>query len=332
MSRYLHRYPLDPSGKSPGNLVQREARTLESRARRAIVPTYGAFFSASLKIRDSASNTVLERGVHYIISRIIAEPTARFSQEVSAVIVITDPHVSNTVELQYQVVGGEYEDLLLPILDMIEIAKLDSRSVEYMAIENRPTEFNPVRHLHDLGDIYGFEPVVHAVERARMAMEVSSVIDYDNYYRYVDTMKQSLAAVASALASKLLAKHAVDPMAHSQYILRTKVDSVVFTVRTPAGITPSQGAAGVQRNLAFKLSPYYSMYRNPQKAIQVQIARDNSFGTLEKDVVLEGVTDTYQIDSLLTANTMFFWRARYQSDDLSWSDWSAVTYFSTRAV
>jgi hypothetical protein len=330
MSRYLHRYGIDPTGKNPSNLVQHEVRTLVRRARRALVPKYGAFYSDSLRVRDKATNQLLVAGKHYVPSRLYAEPTAEFGKEVYGIVIITDPMVSDDVVLDYQVVGGQYEDSLPVILELMNTVRNDTRTLSFNAISNRPTTVNPVRHLHDLGDSYGHEYLTHAIERTRMMMELSSNVDYDQYLRYVDHLALTLANLASLLATEIFGSHALDAAAHWPYVLRTKLESSIVIIRKPGGVTPANNATAVSRSPAFILGPYYNMYRAPQKSLHVQVARTNDFSTaLVVDAALANTNSSYAYQGSLPANTGLYWRGRYQADDLSWSDWSTPLFFTT---
>lgn len=330
MSRHLHRYGIDPSGVSPSNLVQNETRTLQRRERRALVPIYGAFYSDSLRIRDKGTGQLLKPGSQYVVSRLYAEPAAEFGKEIYGIIVIIDSQVSDTVVLDYQVVGGKYEDSLPVILELMNAVRNDNRSALYSNVSGKPAGVKPVRHLHDIGDMRGFEGLVHAVERTRMVMELSSVIDYDNYYRYVDRLLESMANLGSLLATEVISNHAMDINAHAGYMLRAKVEGYAVTIRKPSNITPQNNAIDIARNPLFTIGPYYNMYRSPQRSLQVQVCRRSDFsGNLEINANVPGPFSTYQYPSALAPDTGFYWRARYQASDLSWSAWTATSYFKT---
>lgn len=333
MSRFLHRYAVDPSGISLSNLVQNEVRTVPHRNRRAIVPKYGAFYAKSMVVRDTTTNVILTLGTHYVFSRLYDEASELFGQEIYGLVILIDSQVSDTVVLDYQVVGGKYEDSLPVILELINAVRNDTRPVQYSSIDNPLTSFYPVRHMHDIGDMFGFEPLVHAVERARMMVELSSQIDYDNYYKHIDVLLTSLANLGSMLAGEVLANHIGDPSSHSQYVLRSKVDSYAIIVQKPNVVAPVNNATNVSRAPNFVLSNYACMYRNLQKATQIQVSQTADFsGTLAIDVTLTGPYSNYQYPGTLQANTAHYWRGRYQADDLSWSDWSDTMYFATGAI
>jgi len=332
MSRYLHRYGIDPTGKSTSNLVQNEVRTMERRDKRALVPMYGAFYADSLRIRDKATNELLKKDTHYVVGRLYDEPSAEFGKKVYGIIIITDTRVSDTVVLEYQVVGGKYEDSLPVILELINAVRHDDRTLLYSSIEGAPSGLPPVRHLHDIGDIRGFEGLTHAIDRTRMTIELSSVIDYDNYFSYIDRLMLSLADLSSLLATEIIGNHVLDNQAHSQYMLAAKIENYAVIVRKPKALLPANNAINVPRNPAFTLDPYCCMYRNPQKAMQVHVSKRADFsGNLEIDATVSGPFSVYQYANTLEANKGYYWRARYQADDLSVSDWSTPAYFTTGA-
>lgn len=187
------RYPLDPTGTNPNNLVTGEIQNLTpNRNVRAIATMYGAFFTNSLIVTDTSNNQVLTPGTQYYAAELYELPSARYGQEICAVILITDPTVSNQVSLQYQALGGPYSTSAQAIIQQIENLGLDTRPVAWGDILDRPSEFPPAFHLHDIGDVYGFEYLVHAIDRVRDAIEVGDAQQYDQIYAYIDHVNSTL--------------------------------------------------------------------------------------------------------------------------------------------
>jgi hypothetical protein len=189
------RYPLDPTGTSTNNLVTGEIQNLTAnRTVRAIAPMYGAFYTDSLVVTDTATNKVLTPGTQYYAAEMYELPTARYGKQICAIILITDTTVSNTVSLQYQALGGPYSTSAQAIIQQIENLNLDDRPAAWGDILDRPSEFPPAFHLHDIGDVYGFEYLVHAIDRVRDAIEVGDTAQYDQIYAYIDHVQQVLQA------------------------------------------------------------------------------------------------------------------------------------------
>lgn len=188
-----YRYPLDPTGVSPDNLVVGEQHTLPNRTIRAFAPLYGAFFTESLVLRDRTTGQVLVRNTQYRAAELYEFPTGRWGKEICGIILVTDPTVSNDVEVQYQALGGEYSTNMDAIINMFNEAMLD-RPVAWPDIIGKPDEFNPAAHFHDAGDIYGFEYVVNALERLRQAILTGDAASHDEILKYVDRQDADIRA------------------------------------------------------------------------------------------------------------------------------------------
>lgn len=203
MTPLIVRYPLDPTGTNPNNLVTGEIQNLTpNRNVRAIATLYGAFFTQSLVVTDTATNQVLTPGTQYYAAELYELPTARYGKEICAVILITDPTVSNQVSLQYQALGGPYGTSATAIVQQIENLQLDTRPVAWGDILDRPSEFPPAFHLHDIGDVYGFEYLVHAIDRVRDAIEVGDSAQFSQIYAYIDHINSVLTgSIASSFAA-----------------------------------------------------------------------------------------------------------------------------------
>jgi hypothetical protein len=187
MTPAVIRYPLDPTGVNPNNLIQGEIQNLTAnRNVRAIAPNYGAFFTESLIVTDMATNQVLTPSTQYYAAELYELPTDRYGKQICAIILITDPTVSNQVSLQYQTLGGPYGTSATAIIQQIENLQLDTRPVAWGDILGRPSAFPPAFHLHDIGDVYGFEYLVHAVDRVRTAIETNQAGALDLFYSYID--------------------------------------------------------------------------------------------------------------------------------------------------
>ncbi|BDD79589.1 hypothetical protein [Burkholderia phage FLC9] len=234
------RYPLDPTGTSTNNLVTGEIQNLTAnRNVRAIAPMYGAFYTDSLIVTDTATNQPLTPGTQYYAAEMYELPTARYGKQICAVILITDPTVSNQVSLQYQALGGPYSTSAQAIIQQISNLQLDTRPVAWGDILDRPSEFPPAFHLHDIGDVYGFEYLVHAIDRVRDAIEVGDTAQYDQIYAYIDHVQQTLQAEIDS-GNAGLAAHLADftnphRVTAAQLSVYTKAQSDAIT--TPINTT-----------------------------------------------------------------------------------------------
>lgn len=175
MTSPLIRYELDPTGTNPDNSVVNEAHTLSTTQIRAMVPTYGPFFSDSLQVYDVGTGSLLVRGTQYQCVELLQEPTLKYGKEISQVVLITDPLVSGNVKVNYQVLGGLYQFDMSGVVSLYDSFLKDNRAVDWMSILNKPTEYPPMMHNHILNDVYGFEYIVVALERIRNAIILSDL-------------------------------------------------------------------------------------------------------------------------------------------------------------
>lgn len=200
----IYRYPLDGTGLSPDNLVVGEEHQLSNRAFRCVAPTYGGFFAESVVVVDSATSMPLVHGLDYIFGELFEFPTGRYGKEIFGLIVVTKPNVSK-IAINYQCLGGDYSYSMDAIIAMIDNLNLGERPVEWGSIINRPALFDPATHFHDLGDVYGFEYVVHSLERLRQAILIGDVASHDEIYRYVDRVNAEQTAALNLVRQALVA-------------------------------------------------------------------------------------------------------------------------------
>ena len=192
------KYPLDPTGVSVTNLVQGEQHILVNRPIRCIATNYGGYYANSMVITDLSNNKILNINQWYP-GELYDVPTALYGQPIYALVVITDATVGNTISIQYQAVGGEFSTSETALVNLLETLNLDNRPVSWPNIILKPTEYPPSEHLHDAGDVYGFEYVVHALERVKSAIEFGSGIYQDKLYAYVDIETNRATAVENSL-------------------------------------------------------------------------------------------------------------------------------------
>ena len=166
----IYKYPLDLTGVNLNNLVTAEPHTLPAGTNRAIVPNYGAFYSETVIIREVSSGIVLTPVQHYKATQLYQEATESSGKEVCAVIVITDESITSDIEVTYQAVGGEFSYSVKALRDMLDTLDLDERTVVWGDVLGTPSVFPAAPHLHDAGDLYGFEYLVEALESIRSAI------------------------------------------------------------------------------------------------------------------------------------------------------------------
>lgn len=195
MTETLIRYELDVTGINPDNLVTGELHDLTAREVRAITTIYGPFYTAGLAVRDYSNGLTLVRGIHYQCVELLQDATLRYGKEICSIILIIDRQISPKVEIDYQVVGGHYIKDGSAIANLYQTVINDNRPIQWENILSKPIEYPPTLHRHLVEDLYGFEPVVSALERIRNAMTLSNVPAFEAVLdwvgRRVDVVRDS---------------------------------------------------------------------------------------------------------------------------------------------
>lgn len=188
----LIRYPLDTTGLNTDNYVNGEIHNLSNKPVRAIAPTYGAYFTESLKVFDNRTQHMLVRGTQYICTELLQTPTEMYGKEICYLILIIDPNVSSEVIIQYQVLGGLYTNSGDAIINIYETIMQDNRPINWVDVLNKPLGYTPTQHLHDGRDIYGFEYLVTSLERIRNAIVASDVPVYEGIMDWLSTELETI--------------------------------------------------------------------------------------------------------------------------------------------
>lgn len=186
MGTIILKYPEDPTGVNPNNLVVNEPHDLGPARNRAFVPNYGSYFTESMIVTEAVTGRVLTKGVHYIAAQLQQDATLAMDKEICAVVVVTDPDVRDSLLFTYQVVGGVFSTSASALAKMIENLDIDERAVEWGAIIGKPTAFPPAPHLHDIGDLYGFEYLVEALDALRNAILIGDEAAHDELRQYIN--------------------------------------------------------------------------------------------------------------------------------------------------
>lgn len=342
MAPEIVRYPFDPLGKNRNNLVPGEMHRLGTNERRIIVPLHGAFYTESIILVDVYTNKPLKHNVHYVFDSLRQEVTALTGKEICGIIVVIDRDVSDQIALTYQAVGGPYTNNMEDILNYLPFLAEDTRTLQWKNVRNKPSEFKPVHHPHDIGDAFNFDNVAHAVERLRMLDDITNRVEADITYAVIEQDLAKLAGDGSAAMADLLAQHKAKPDPHEIYVLKTEMEKYVQRIRKPINAIPSIGQTNVPLDVTLVGGNYYSLYRSPGAAapsantayFQISASPDFS-GELVVNISQPwagGTSATYRYNGILESNKLYYWRHRYTSSLGEDSGWSNPTSFTTMAV
>jgi hypothetical protein len=176
---------LDPTGVNPDNFINGEIKALSTSQVRAVAPAYGPFFTDSVVVYDHGNGRLLVHGDDYRIVDLLQSATLKFGLEIAQVILITNTNVSSSVRLNYQALGGQYQNNAEGLTNIYETFMADGRPVDWAEVLNKPTQYTPTLHTHLLEDLYGFEPVVVELERVRNAIVLSNVPAFEALIEWV---------------------------------------------------------------------------------------------------------------------------------------------------
>lgn len=200
-----YRYELDPTGVSPDNYVVNEVMTLVGGVDtvRAAMPEYGAFFSDTVTVYDVGNSRPLVKDEDFYFTELYELPTAKYGREICAVILFVKNTISSNVRINYQALGGEYSYSNQAVIDQINQLQLDNRNVAYKDIIGKPEGFNPTHHLHDIGDVYGFEYITLAIDRVRQAILLGDRVNNERIFQFVKDQVAELDATLRAQMAQI---------------------------------------------------------------------------------------------------------------------------------
>lgn len=195
MSPSVLQLPLDLSGQAVTNKVTAELHIVAAVGTRAIVTTRGPFYSHGLIVRNKTTGAELVPDVDYRPVHMMLEASLRSGQEVCAVLIILPGCNATEIEIDYQAIGGEYSASVTAIEQMLNSLDLDNRTIVWGDLIGAPEYFPPTAHLHDIGDLYGFEYIVAVLEQIRRAILIGDQAAFDelrNYINLQDSLLRSM--------------------------------------------------------------------------------------------------------------------------------------------
>ncbi|QVD49377.1 hypothetical protein LUCX_307 [Xanthomonas phage vB_XciM_LucasX] len=204
MSPIVLQLPLDLTGEAATNLVAAEQRTIGAPgSSRAIVPTRGPFYTRRLVVRNKTTGVELIPDTDYRPVHMFLAASQRACQEICSVLLFLPTCQATEVEFDYQAIGGDYSSSVSMIEQMLASLDLDNRTVLWGDIIGAPEYFPPTAHLHDIGDVYGFEYVVVALEQIRRAILLGDQAAFDEQRQYIDLRDNELRALIQSAQNGL---------------------------------------------------------------------------------------------------------------------------------
>lgn len=212
----IKRYPLDLTSKHPDNKISDELHVVDSRTR-VFALKAGAFYTDSVKITYLGDSLVPNEQFKFV--RLVEAAVKRSRKNVAMFVLIT-AEVRGEVHIEYQCVGGEFQEIPESLIEMLESHKHDARGIYYRDLIDKPTLFEPVRHLHSIYDIYGLNPIADplnqlvAIQRERAAKADSILMmklhQIEEKIKDVDFSKINEASIDALRVEVAKAKEIID--------------------------------------------------------------------------------------------------------------------------
>lgn len=226
------RYPFDPTGDDPGNLVRDERHTLPPVHNRIIVPKLGAYYANSLIVKQQGK--ILVKDKDYELAALYHDATVAVGQDVNIMIYFTNMEIDGDIEITYQVVGGEFTGVWEAIQQYVNVLLVDPRKVRWDDILHKPELYAPLDHFHDINDIYGLNHLVPKLEEIRQAVmrvrsrEMRKV--YDLIFKIKrdteDAIKEASETIINNVRNQINNTEELNEIRQTVATLRTKVEAL----------------------------------------------------------------------------------------------------------
>lgn len=289
----------DETGTLAENYVENEQRDLAQRNIRAACTRYGAFFIESFKIRDANGNALLANQYQFgLFAEDLSEKTGK---EIAGAVIITDPAVISPVFIDYQCVGGPWGATNEQIIDLFTALMTDDRPVTWPNILGKPDGFKPAHHFQDIGDLFGAEYIVQALERLGNAYLMGDNASHDEILRNIDQlrsdMNQGLTDLSNALKAYADAGDAkVEADLSNEAQLRAAADTQLQNNINSEATTRGNADTTLQTNINNEATARANAVTGVQNNLNSEItARQNGDSALNTSIT--------NVNNALTAHT-----------------------------
>lgn len=194
------KYPYDPTGLAETNLIVGEPHVIPLVKNRAFALHAGPFYANSVVVRTADTNVTLVRNTDYVILYTYQEATRKVGQEICAVIHVTNTAYSGTLLVDYQVIGGEFSSNVSAIQQLLQSLEIDNRAIVFDDLIDFPVTLPPAPHLHDVGDLYGMEALVDAINDLKNSIGNNTETLYDQLASRVANLETRASAAEANVA------------------------------------------------------------------------------------------------------------------------------------
>jgi hypothetical protein len=203
-------YALDLTGQLGANRITSERRfNNREQTVRTITPQFAPFYTATVVVKDSATQQLLEKGVDYKCVEPVGMAIQESGQEICRSIVIVNGNTGPNWDIDYSTVGGNYIQDFSSLQTLIDNLSDDSRPLSWPSVINRPLSYDPAMHLHNLGEGVGFEYLVTTLETLSAAVRLGDQTQIDAVLGYIDQQINLLKQIITSGSEGLLGQSLV---------------------------------------------------------------------------------------------------------------------------
>lgn len=196
--------PLDPTGENVNNLVTNDIFPITPDTNTVIVPSQGLYFADTLIVKDASTNFILTRNTDYACIELSGEMTGKYGQEVCNAVICFGTYGTTSVNLTYQALGSQSGSEVPQMQQLLQNLTASQSQLEWLNILNKPLLYTPNNHVNMLSDIYGFEPVVYAIERLTDILKLGRVNNYELIMEWVNSKLATFCYQMSTLQYNVL--------------------------------------------------------------------------------------------------------------------------------
>ncbi|BDH16610.1 MAG: hypothetical protein [Bacteriophage sp.] len=202
----------DPTASDERNLIINETYPLAALDSQIFIPSFGPFYADTLKVRNG--DAVLQRDIDYQCIMLHTDATIASAKEVCVFVKI---NVSNLIDvsIDYQAVGGQYQNLFPVLKSFVEGLgdKLVS-PIRWADIINKPTTFPPAAHLHPYWEFSDWSSLINPLGNIYQGLLFRDRQQYRNTFDYFYTklaefennMDVQIEALSNNIAQTYVAK------------------------------------------------------------------------------------------------------------------------------
>ena len=298
-------YPLDLTGNALTNHIVGEVRAITSNIERFIVPVGGPFYTVTMVVRNNVTNAILLPNTQYKILHHIPEASQDSGKNVCAVVYITDATVP-AVRLEYQVVGGQYQNMVPLIAQLISEHPLDPNAPDQIGwgqIFGMPNQYPPTAHIHPANQFLGYADLVMALENLRVAVANGDNLAISAIYRYIELMFSSSQYVTADQLNSLLITPEPFVKVHPTYAaLKQRDDMVANLAVVYATIGRAQSNDGL--GMLFRWDSLSTATPDEKYILRPNHILGNDPGRFVSLLWTQNVLDRHGIDAAVAAFSM----------------------------